>query len=430
MSQQDFWCDHCQNRFATVLAAPSAVVTCPKCAESTAVVTCQSCGEQSEIAQPNQTTQRWVCPSCKEGQQLDDALIIDVISAEINVVDQAQHPPAQSNKQLADTLKLLVVASLLLFVWYVDYSRGTPTNRNAPALRTSTPAPTSVPRLVDAPLDEILSIQEWAFAAKPQLHHFGKLAFIATEDRVGHLYMFNLALLRLEQIQPIYRESRTFSPLVWKTGGRGMYATYGNSLRFLYESGNMATVMGFDISAEAVPTLRLSRDGEQILYIDDGQLLRGEKGDEEQGMTSVELVDVQSADFSPDGKQIAYVKGTKLHIHTISSGEQTGVTLSENMFFRAKRLKWSPDGGKVALLHRGSRSLMIIDLETNLPKQLSLRGSVSGYDWAPDGDYLVVTELSYGRQTLALIDVAFGSTMPLLETTTHELRDPIWVTDD
>jgi Tol biopolymer transport system component len=102
--------------------------------------------------------------------------------------------------------------------------------------------------------------------------------------------------------------------------------------------------------------------------------------------------------FSPDGRRIAYAKGsiappTAIFVADVDGGGERGVIAHGDTVGAGgvTQLKWAPDGRRVSYAIRG-RGLHVVDVATAELTLFPLPGDVFGYDWSPDGSTLVYSD--------------------------------------
>ena len=111
------------------------------------------------------------------------------------------------------------------------------------------------------------------------------------------------------------------------------------------------------------------------------------------------LEDVVSADWTPDGRQLAAIQ--------ITGGDyQLQFPLGKSLYETQGKLEWlafSPRGDRLAfieypLISDESGSLKIVDLEGRATTVTSGWRTVRGVDWSSSGDEIWVTASDHGRR--------------------------------
>ncbi|HYO76192.1 MAG TPA: protein kinase [Thermoanaerobaculia bacterium] len=199
-------------------------------------------------------------------------------------------------------------------------------------------------------------------------------------------------------------------------------------------------------------TPRFSHDGSSLLFT------RTERGSSAIYRVAVlggeprKLIDNASdGDWSPDGKQVAFIRGratptrfATVCIATIDSGEVREVVATATEELLAPR--WSPDGHSLAVSRapRGTTagSLLVIDLVSGDKRVLSRsepHGLVSGAAWTRDGAALIYIELEAlasaglprrrGSSAIVRHEVESGNARVLLRNP-HSAADTIDIAGD
>jgi Tol biopolymer transport system component len=129
-------------------------------------------------------------------------------------------------------------------------------------------------------------------------------------------------------------------------------------------------------------------------------------------------------DWSPDGKQIAYIKLGNVCI--ISLGNKTENCLT-NTLLEERYPVWSPDGSQIAFLYQredpknnlGAEIYMMNTDGSNRRKVTDLLSSWGRIAWSPDGKQIVFSSWS-GCGDIYTVDVITGTPIQLTNTSERE----------
>lgn len=214
------------------------------------------------------------------------------------------------------------------------------------------------------------------------------------------------------------------------------------------------------LSLRQVGGVAISPDGKQVVYsvnstdwkdnTYDTELWLVREGEEPFQLTRTTKGSSTSADWSPDGRWIAFLadRGDKTQIFVIraAGGEAQALTKEEE---GVSNFDWSPDGKRLVILKNNAESkaeksrkekygawafddeeyqlshLWIVDFRTDsIPKATRLTEgnfTVSGFAWSPDGSKIAFTHQpnpliqSSGKADISWLDVASKKTTSLVK---------------
>ncbi len=172
--------------------------------------------------------------------------------------------------------------------------------------------------------------------------------------------------------------------------------------------------------------------------------IMNDNGSNVRKLTDTPLLEV-SARWSPDGKQIAFVRDMDI---TLKNEMQTDlfimdidgtndIRLTDHPAADGSDIAWSPDGNRIAFvsLRSGDLDIYVIDLVSGTIKQLTdnaqLNGLSAAPDWSPDGDHIAYEQVLPGKgRTIYMMDTNGRNQKPLVPHETLFSRfAPRWSLD-
>jgi len=190
---------------------------------------------------------------------------------------------------------------------------------------------------------------------------------------------------------------------------------------------------------DTLPTanrVAFSRDGKWMAWIstDDNTLWRSRVDGTEQVQLTGQPMEVFMMQWSPDGRQLAFMArepGKVWQIYVIGAdGGDLHRLLTEDR--NEADPDWSPDGrqivfGRVPALMgetAESKSISLLDVATGKITMIPGSQELFSPRWSPDGRYIVALSLDMMR--LMLYDTAVHRWQPLLQ---QSAADPVWSSD-
>ncbi len=184
---------------------------------------------------------------------------------------------------------------------------------------------------------------------------------------------------------------------------------------FPYLGGISAAYVGF------------SRDGKWVAYVTwpDGNLWRSRiDGSEKLQLTTPPAV-VESAEWSPDGTQIAYTavlpgQREDVFVISVSAGESRRVAGGE---LSMRQGGWTPDGNSLlyfALKNADRYTISFVDLKTMKTRDIPASEASVGATLSPDGRYIAATPVD--GQKLMIYDVAAQKWSDLAKQNVNAIR--------
>lgn len=149
-------------------------------------------------------------------------------------------------------------------------------------------------------------------------------------------------------------------------------------------------------ASKTISGAALSPNGERVVFSARGDVwsLPATKGIT-RNLTSTSGVNERGADWSPDGKHIAYIsdKTGEFEIYMENqdgSGDPVQLTSGGNTYIFS--LEWSPDSKKI-LYHNKNRELCYLDVDTKKVTvvETSDRSTRFSYSWSPDSKWITYT---------------------------------------
>jgi len=212
---------------------------------------------------------------------------------------------------------------------------------------------------------------------------------------------------------------------------------------FLRQPGGRAIAVGPDSGPSQRRPL-WSPDGTQLLFLQGEDLAvvpalggaprviaRGPPGGT-RFFTQFQTVGLESAAWSPDGRQVAYVVGDSLYVRPLEGGAPRAIAAHPDMF----ALAWAPDGRHIALsagnsafaigglaqfANTGPSEILIVSVEGGPPRSVTDRSALNvSPAWAPDaGHLLFVSDRDGPRDVYAVrVEGSGAPTGPVIRVTT------------
>ena len=170
-----------------------------------------------------------------------------------------------------------------------------------------------------------------------------------------------------------------------------------------------------------------SRDGEWVAYVTwpDDNLWRSRIDGSEKLQLTTAPVHVESADWSPDGTQIAYTailpsQREKLYVTSASAGESRQVAGGEMSMLSSG---WTPDGNSLlffALKAAETPAISFVDVKTMKVTHVPSGEASVGATLSPDGRYIAAAPID--GQKLMIYDVAAQKWSELAKQNVNAIR--------
>ncbi|MBI9049322.1 MAG: hypothetical protein JEZ00_07880 [Anaerolineaceae bacterium] len=128
------------------------------------------------------------------------------------------------------------------------------------------------------------------------------------------------------------------------------------------------------------------------------------------------------AEFSADGRSMAYQVGSAIYIQSLDSGEEVSFA-----GFNVRDITWSHDGGQLAFANNGEQSgIFLLNLENGLSQQLTDYGYEYIAGWSGDGQtlYYSIPGASEAGFPLFALDLNGGESTQLFILENSSLKAP------
>ncbi len=104
--------------------------------------------------------------------------------------------------------------------------------------------------------------------------------------------------------------------------------------------------------------------------------------------------------WSPNGKNLAYVAGTQIHV--MDPDGTNDKTITTDKINRAIMLAWSPDSKQLAYVPLGELNIHVVNSDDTNDIKLTIGGRDSSPNWSPDGKKIIFvrqdTDVALGRK--------------------------------
>jgi len=233
----------------------------------------------------------------------------------------------------------------------------------------------------------------------------GAIYFVSDRDGVMNLYRFDVVTRAVRQLTKGREYDIKWPSLASDGSPRIVYECGGLLYRFDVEK-ETAELLAIHVSTDAPQTrpavvkvdklinvLGLSPSGARALIGARGEIFTvpAKKG-EIRNLTNSSGVRELWPSWSPDGRWVAYASDRtgeyELYVRPQQGGEERRLTTLGPGF--RSGLAWSPDSSRI-LFADSSLSLFHVDAQGGTPVLVdrSAYGPIEGYDWSPDGRWIV-----------------------------------------
>ena len=230
--------------------------------------------------------------------------------------------------------------------------------------------------------------------------------FVSDRDDVLNLYRYDIATAQTTQLT----KHRNFD-VRWASGDRSGHIVYelGGELRVYDVNTNQDRALAINVPSDDVRTrpdrvsaadrielFGLSPHGERAFFVARGDLFSVpvENGIT-RNLTNTSDAHEREADWSPDGKRIAYVSDASgdeaVWVRNAENGGEAR-QLTHQTYGRLFGVRWSPDGKRIAFSDSANR-IEVVDTADGKTTEIAKDafGLQRDYAWSPKGGYLAYT---------------------------------------
>ena len=319
---------------------------------------------------------------------------------------------------------LILLGAVILLFWLVPVYKIDPVLPLQPEdLPTTTPIPTHTPTPT---------------ATSAFTSFGGRIVFTCTREEINQICAVNADGTGYTQITDDFRNKYypTFTPDM-------------SGVIFAKNEGDYFDLHLFQLSdAKTIQLTRyignafspkFSPDGKQILFLnrikDDpvSIWIMGPMGEEPRQLYAGEHT-IVGADWSPDGKTIAFAMSTgqfntyEIHLLDMTQPDQPPRRLIYAVEGATGSLDWALDGKSllICLGPAGDKNVFRLDLATGNASQLTFGGNNASASYSPDGQYIVYNSLRNDGQADLFIIRADGHSTRLLLDNPEPDWQPVW----
>ena len=327
-------------------------------------------------------------------------------------------------RKIAIPASLFVVGVLLLLFWLVPVYTVEPILPVQPEdLPTTTPIPTHTP----------LPTATSAFTS-----FGGRIVFTCTRGEINQICAVNADGTDYAQITDDFR-NKYYPAFTPDMGGVVFAKNEGDyfDLHLLTFSDSKTVQLTFYIGNAFAP--KFSPDATQILFLNRVKdaptsiWIMGPKGEEPRQLYAG-AHNIVGADWSPDGKTIAFAMSTgqfnayEIHLLDTTRPDRPPRLLTYAAEGATGSLDWSPDGLSLLLClgPAGDKNVFRLDLSTGNAAQLTFGGNNASASYSPNGQYIVYNSLRANEQADLFIIRADGHSTRLLLDNPEPDWQPQW----
>ncbi|MDR2810995.1 MAG: PDZ domain-containing protein [Tannerellaceae bacterium] len=253
--------------------------------------------------------------------------------------------------------------------------------------------------------------------------------FISDRDRTMNIFAYNTLTKQTEKVTNFTEYDVKFpsvhgNVIVFENGGylyqMDAATRTPQKIRITLSSDNIYARSEIKDGAQYLSDVSLSPDGERLTITARGEIfnLPAEKG-VTKNITRTPGVHERNAQWSPDGKYIAYISDatgeTELYLQDAGNGETKQLTQNNDTYIRAFR--WSPDAKKIVYTDRKNR-INLLDVATRKvsPARQDPAGEIRGVAFSPDNQWLTYSRIAENDFSIVYVyHIASGKEYPVTD---------------
>lgn len=319
---------------------------------------------------------------------------------------------------------LILLGAIILLFWLVPVYRVDPILPLQPEdIPTTTPIPTHTPTAT--PTSAFTSFG-------------GRIVFTCTREEINQICAINADGSDYTQITDDFRNK--YYPIFTPDMTGVLFAKNEGDyfdLHLLTFSDSKTIQLTYYVGNAFSP--KFSPDGKQILFLNQIKdkptsiWIMGPMGEEPKQLYASEHT-IVGADWSPDGKTIAFAMSTgqfntyEIHLLDMTQPDQPPRRLTYAVEGATGSLDWSLDGKSllICLGPAGDKNVFRLNLATGNASQLTFGGNNASASYSPDGQYIVFNSLRNDGQADLFIIRSDGHSTRLLFDNPEPDWQPVW----
>ncbi|MFR9503333.1 MAG: PDZ domain-containing protein [Rikenellaceae bacterium] len=268
-----------------------------------------------------------------------------------------------------------------------------------------------------------------------------EIYFLSDRDRTMNIFVYNRTTKQTEKVTSftdydVKFPSSNGRTIVFEQGGSifKMDADTKSAEKVVIsvKSDNIYSRPVYKDGASYITATSLSKDGESIALTSRGEVFNVPVGKGAvKGVTRTPGANDRSAQFSPDGKYIAYISDitgeTELYLQSVEDGTTEQLTKKNDTYIRS--FSWNPNGESIIYTDRKNR-MNLLTVASKRVKTLFTdpTGEFRGVSFSHDGEWIAYTRqaentfsviyvysLSQGKE-YAITDKWYSSSSPVFST--------------
>jgi tricorn protease len=266
--------------------------------------------------------------------------------------------------------------------------------------------------------------------------------FISDRDRTMNIFAYNTLTKQTEKVTDFTEYDVKFPSvhgkvIVFENGGylykMDAEGRTPQKIPITLSSDNIYARSEIKDGGKYLSEVSLSPDGERLTVTARGEVfnLPAEKG-VTKNITRTPGVHERNAQWSPDGKHIAYISDatgeTELYLQDADNGEAKQLTYNNDTYIRT--LRWSPDGAKIVYTDRKNR-INLLDVATRkitVVRQDPI-SEIRGVSFSPDNRWLAYSRMGGNDFSVVYVyHIASGKEYPVTDKW-YESYSPVFSRD-